>query len=148
MIQVLSNAHTSRKLYPPVGLQVHSDIASVSLVPLHQQLVGASRVLCIVEVLHSGIAGASHLECKHHMSLSHALQTSPDTSTSNTCWDACITNRARQVSTRHLVHTCCRQAQTQVQATQSAPAANRICERRSSSKGRQCIDWIIQSDMI
>ncbi len=75
---------TSRKLYPPVGLQVHSDIASVSIIPLHQQLVRASRVLCIVEVLHSGIAGAGHLECKHYMSVSHARQTGQDTSTSNT----------------------------------------------------------------
>ena len=60
----MSIVHTSRRLYPPVGLQVHSNVASVSVIPLYQQLVGAGRVLCIVEVLHSGIAGASHLECK------------------------------------------------------------------------------------
>ena len=135
----MSDAGTSRKLHPPVGLQVHSDIASVSLVPLHQQLVGASRVLCIVEVLHSGIAGASHLECKQHMSLSCVPLTGPDSWTSDTCWDAYTTQRAGQVYRKYLVHTCCTHVthirSNKVQATQSTLLANCICERLSSWAG-------------
>jgi len=135
--------HTSRKLYPPVGLQVHSDVASVSVIPLHQQLVGASRVLCIVEVLHSGIAGASHLKCKSpHINISCATDR-PRYKQHLSGWRKV----AEQVLTKHLAHTCCRQAQTQMQATQSAPDPDCISKGRSSSKGRQCIDWLVPSDV-
>ncbi len=141
----MSNVQTSRKLYPPVGMQVHSNVASVSIIPLHQQLVGASRILCIVEVLHSSIAGASHLECKEPKFSISCTAVRPRHKHNLL---GCMHHKAGCTSMiQHLGHICCRQAHIQVQATQSAPDPGCISEGRPSSKGRQCIDWLVPSDV-
>lgn len=48
--------------YIPACLQIHSHIASVSIIPLYQQLVGAGGILGVVEILHTSIAGTGHLQ--------------------------------------------------------------------------------------